>query len=166
MAQHQQTWDHFGARTGPTPVTAPPSRTRGWLSGEWAWLEAGVRTRRSAADVTERRPGRGLSGRRAELTRSVVSLARGRAPSRESRPEPVRGERGGAGFSQGRNLASQRVKSYFQPSFAFRVSSSTFPALRIQLFPLRPLPCPFMRAQLWPFLAPQDCRPKRPVHRG
>ncbi|XDB58536.1 hypothetical protein AB1E18_011947 [Capra hircus] len=69
-----------------------PSLPHPWLAErEVGVAEAGVRTRRSAADVTERRPCRGLSGRRAGVTRSVVSLAGGRAPSRESRQEPVSG---------------------------------------------------------------------------
>ena len=66
-------WDHTGAQAGPRPSKAPPlwpslslslSCTRGWLRGGWAWLEVGARTRRSAADVMERRLGLWLSARR------------------------------------------------------------------------------------------------------
>uniref|UniRef100_A0A8C0RZ07 Mitotic spindle assembly checkpoint protein MAD2B n=1 Tax=Canis lupus familiaris TaxID=9615 RepID=A0A8C0RZ07_CANLF len=52
-----------GPRPGPAPAARPPPRLAGGGVGV-AEAEAGSRTRRSPADVTERRPGRGLSGRR------------------------------------------------------------------------------------------------------
>lgn len=92
------------------PSDSPAPRTRGWLSGEWAWLEPALgpggapRTSRSSARPRVEREARGSN--------LVGDFPRGgRAPSRESRPEPVRGEREGAGFSQRRNPASQGVKS-------------------------------------------------------
>uniref|UniRef100_A0A7N5KLF0 Mitotic spindle assembly checkpoint protein MAD2B n=1 Tax=Ailuropoda melanoleuca TaxID=9646 RepID=A0A7N5KLF0_AILME len=68
---------------GPAPrPPLPPAPTVG-CAGKWAWPEAVTRTCRSAADVTERRPGRWLSGRREWSGRWFPALG----PSPEPRPE-------------------------------------------------------------------------------
>lgn len=119
----------LGAEVGPRPSQAPPPGRRSLplppaptvgCAGKWAWPEAVTRTCPSAGDVTERRPGRWLSGRREWLGRWFPALG----PSPEAGAGTGGGERGG--------FPSEEVSGQAErgESYSSLVSFSARPILR------------------------------------